>query len=210
MLGFYRHTDPETRGRAEAAGVDLVVPRSRMARELPELVERAARRGPLRRAEDMPRQGRALRAGCSRIPCVDVPPKPGDELVGSRTASLGSTACAASRRELCRLLGAVEPAGLRQQVVEGRARVLDLEPRSRDRWPRPTARTSPGSSRDRRSASCRAPAPGSGAPRSRRREDSRVGDSPALQRRRPRRSRTPVAASTFPAASARHAPGSRS
>jgi hypothetical protein len=40
VLGFYRHTDPETRRRAEAAGVDLVVPRSRLARELPELAER--------------------------------------------------------------------------------------------------------------------------------------------------------------------------
>jgi hypothetical protein len=40
VLGFYRHTDPGMRERAEAAGVDLVVPRSRMARELPELVER--------------------------------------------------------------------------------------------------------------------------------------------------------------------------
>lgn len=39
-LGFYQHTDPATRKRAEAAGFDLVVPRSRMARELPELVER--------------------------------------------------------------------------------------------------------------------------------------------------------------------------
>jgi hypothetical protein len=39
VLGFYRHTDPEKRRRAEAAGVDLVVPRSRLARELPELVE---------------------------------------------------------------------------------------------------------------------------------------------------------------------------
>jgi hypothetical protein len=39
VLGFYRHTDPERRRRAEAVGVDLVVPRSRMARELPELVE---------------------------------------------------------------------------------------------------------------------------------------------------------------------------
>jgi hypothetical protein len=38
-LGFYQHTDVETRRRAEAAGFDLVVPRSRMARELPELVE---------------------------------------------------------------------------------------------------------------------------------------------------------------------------
>lgn len=38
VLGFHRHTDPDTRERAEAAGVDLVVPRSRMAREMPELV----------------------------------------------------------------------------------------------------------------------------------------------------------------------------
>ncbi|HYU59705.1 MAG TPA: hypothetical protein VEK39_02995 [Solirubrobacterales bacterium] len=38
VLGFYRHTDPETREQAEAAGVDRVVPRSRMAREMPELV----------------------------------------------------------------------------------------------------------------------------------------------------------------------------
>lgn len=37
-LGFYRHTDVETRRQAEAAGFDLVVARSRMARELPELV----------------------------------------------------------------------------------------------------------------------------------------------------------------------------
>jgi hypothetical protein len=40
VLGFYRHTDPEVRRRAEAAGISLVVPRSRLARELPELVER--------------------------------------------------------------------------------------------------------------------------------------------------------------------------
>ncbi len=39
-LGFYSHVDTETRAAAEAAGVDLVVPRSRMARELPVLVER--------------------------------------------------------------------------------------------------------------------------------------------------------------------------
>jgi hypothetical protein len=40
VLGVYRHTDPETRARAEAAGVDLVVPRSRLARELPDLAHR--------------------------------------------------------------------------------------------------------------------------------------------------------------------------
>ena len=40
VLGFYRHTDPQTRKTAEAAGVDLVVPRSKMAREMPALVDR--------------------------------------------------------------------------------------------------------------------------------------------------------------------------
>jgi len=40
VLGFYSHTDVETREQAEAAGVDLVVPRSKLAREMPELVER--------------------------------------------------------------------------------------------------------------------------------------------------------------------------
>jgi len=38
-LGFYAHLNVETREEAEAAGVDLVVPRSRMAREMPELVD---------------------------------------------------------------------------------------------------------------------------------------------------------------------------
>jgi hypothetical protein len=40
VLGFYSHTNVETRERAEAAGVDVIVPRSRMAREMPNLVER--------------------------------------------------------------------------------------------------------------------------------------------------------------------------
>jgi hypothetical protein len=40
VLGFYSHVDVETREAAEAAGVDLVVPRSRMARELPALAEK--------------------------------------------------------------------------------------------------------------------------------------------------------------------------
>ena len=39
-LGFYSHVDAPARQRAEAAGFDLVVPRSRMAREGAELVER--------------------------------------------------------------------------------------------------------------------------------------------------------------------------
>ena len=41
-LGFYSHVDQETRRRAEEAGFDLVVPRSRMAREMAALVERLA------------------------------------------------------------------------------------------------------------------------------------------------------------------------
>jgi hypothetical protein len=40
VLGYYSHVDVDTRKAAEAAGVDLAVPRSRMARELPALVER--------------------------------------------------------------------------------------------------------------------------------------------------------------------------
>ena len=40
VLGFYAHLNTETRAGAEAAGVDLAVPRSRMAREMPQLVER--------------------------------------------------------------------------------------------------------------------------------------------------------------------------
>jgi hypothetical protein len=39
VLGYYSHVDVETRRVAEAAGVDRVVPRSRMVRELPQLVE---------------------------------------------------------------------------------------------------------------------------------------------------------------------------
>jgi hypothetical protein len=37
-LGVYSHVDVDTRRRAEAAGFDLIVPRSRMAREGPGLV----------------------------------------------------------------------------------------------------------------------------------------------------------------------------
>jgi hypothetical protein len=39
VLGYYSHVDVDTRRIAEAAGIDLVVPRSRMARELPQLVD---------------------------------------------------------------------------------------------------------------------------------------------------------------------------
>jgi hypothetical protein len=38
-LGFYSHVDVETRRLALDAGIDVVVPRSRMARELPQLIE---------------------------------------------------------------------------------------------------------------------------------------------------------------------------
>jgi hypothetical protein len=41
-LGFYSHVDAEVRRRAEEAGFDMVVPRSRMNREGAALVERLA------------------------------------------------------------------------------------------------------------------------------------------------------------------------
>jgi hypothetical protein len=39
-VAYYLHTDQDTKQRAEAAGYDLVVPRSRMNREGVQLVER--------------------------------------------------------------------------------------------------------------------------------------------------------------------------
>ena len=39
VIGYYSHVNVDTRAAAEAAGVDLVVPRSRMVRELPRLVD---------------------------------------------------------------------------------------------------------------------------------------------------------------------------
>ncbi len=38
VLGYYSHVDVDTKALAEAAGLDKVVPRSLMSRELPELV----------------------------------------------------------------------------------------------------------------------------------------------------------------------------
>jgi hypothetical protein len=40
VLGYYSHVNVETKEAAEAAGIDLAVPRSRMARELPQLVDK--------------------------------------------------------------------------------------------------------------------------------------------------------------------------
>jgi hypothetical protein len=39
-LGFYPHVQPELKRRAFDAGFDIVVPRSRIARELPALIEK--------------------------------------------------------------------------------------------------------------------------------------------------------------------------
>lgn len=39
VIGFYQHTDTDTKARADAAGLELAVPRSRMVRELPDLVD---------------------------------------------------------------------------------------------------------------------------------------------------------------------------
>jgi hypothetical protein len=41
VIGFYSHVDVEMKKRAEETGLALAIPRSRMVRELPELVERA-------------------------------------------------------------------------------------------------------------------------------------------------------------------------
>jgi hypothetical protein len=41
VIGFYQHTDTEMKARADREGLTVAVPRSRMVRELPELVERA-------------------------------------------------------------------------------------------------------------------------------------------------------------------------
>jgi acetylornithine deacetylase/succinyl-diaminopimelate desuccinylase-like protein len=41
VVGFYSHTDTAMKEAADKAGLAYAVPRSRMVRELPELVERA-------------------------------------------------------------------------------------------------------------------------------------------------------------------------
>jgi hypothetical protein len=46
VLGFYSHVDVDTRRRALEAGLTMVVPRSRMARELPDLVDAMLRESP--------------------------------------------------------------------------------------------------------------------------------------------------------------------
>jgi hypothetical protein len=40
VIGFYQHTDTDMKERADAAGLTMAIPRSRMVRELPDLVER--------------------------------------------------------------------------------------------------------------------------------------------------------------------------
>lgn len=45
VIGFYQHTDTDTKARADAAGLKFAVPRSRMVRELPDLAERVLAQG---------------------------------------------------------------------------------------------------------------------------------------------------------------------
>lgn len=45
ILGYYSHVNAKTREASKAAGVDLVVPRSRMSRELPDLAAKLLTRG---------------------------------------------------------------------------------------------------------------------------------------------------------------------
>ncbi|MEA2161550.1 MAG: hypothetical protein QOD66_3930 [Solirubrobacteraceae bacterium] len=44
VLGFYSHVEADVRAQAEQAGFDLVIPRSRMAREGAQLVKRLSER----------------------------------------------------------------------------------------------------------------------------------------------------------------------
>jgi hypothetical protein len=46
VLGYYSHVDVATREAAVAAGVDMVVPRSKMSRELPELAAKLLAEAP--------------------------------------------------------------------------------------------------------------------------------------------------------------------
>ena|SRR5689334_9467694 len=46
VIGFYQHTDTAMKARADEASLFMAVPRSRMVRELPELVERAVSADP--------------------------------------------------------------------------------------------------------------------------------------------------------------------
>lgn len=40
VLGYYSHVNAETKEAADASGIDLAIPRSRMARELPQLADK--------------------------------------------------------------------------------------------------------------------------------------------------------------------------
>ncbi len=46
ILGYYSHVNVDTKDAAKAAGIDLAVPRSRMARELVTLASTLSRRTP--------------------------------------------------------------------------------------------------------------------------------------------------------------------
>ena len=116
-LGVYSHVDADTKRRADAAGFDLVVPRSRMAREGPALVERLAgarRPAPaVRPGRDQgararphalapgllvpegtsdvpPNEGIVLAAGDGppELPDFKMPVKPGDHVVFPRSAGV--------------------------------------------------------------------------------------------------------------------------
>lgn len=72
-LGVYSHVDADTRRRAEAAAFDLVVPRSRLAREGAALVERLLAPDPLGEQDDQDDHGDDERddgdvAGAHRTP----------------------------------------------------------------------------------------------------------------------------------------------
>ena len=115
-LGVYSHVDADTKRRADAAGFDLVVPRSRMAREgprswsgwpVPDVLrplfdqvvikelepERMRRSGllvPEGTSDVPPNEGIVLAAGDGppELPDFKMPVKPGDHVVFPRSAGV--------------------------------------------------------------------------------------------------------------------------
>ena len=73
-LAFYSHVEVDVRRKAEAAGVDRVVPRSRMARETVALVEAPSALGRRERAREVRRAARGSRSARRSAPRPPAPP----------------------------------------------------------------------------------------------------------------------------------------
>ena len=196
VLGYYSHVDVETSEAAEAAGVDLVVPRSRMARELPELVERLLRAAepdsasePVERLVDVERLVRAGRARGPRRPSRA-------RTAGSNGAGARSGRGPAAAPAVRRGRGSGRRRAGRRGPASGCATAKRVAARRSPRRPRRPARGRLRASRARRSA----PAPGRAGRRMRSTLKTRIG-TPCSRSATPSAFQKPVAASTLPAAS---------